>query len=148
MPEPLTLKISGLDEINERLTELGNGKLALSMLRTGSRAAGKVLVLAQQDTVPVERGDLRDSIGVQYTAKSGTPLTLVGPDKKLNFIGRFHEFGTKFMAGSHWMQRAFDMSCKDALDRFIAVVKRQLDRQVYKDLMAAIEEGLSESVEE
>jgi HK97 gp10 family phage protein len=144
----VVIKVSGLDELKKRLEELENGKLARAMIRTGSRKAAKVLLAEQQATVPMERGDLRDSLGIQVKgAKSDKLQVLIGPDKKLNFIGRFHEFGTKTMAGIHWMQKAFDASSSDALDTFVTEVKRLLDKKLYSDLMAAIEASLSESDE-
>ena len=104
MPD-VQIKVNGLDELKKRLTDLGDGKLARSMMRSGARKAAKVLMSGQLDTVPVETGELRDSIGIQVKGARADQLqVLIGPDKKWNYIGRFHEFGTKFMAGVHWMQ--------------------------------------------
>lgn len=140
----ITIRVSGLDELKRRLDSLDDGKLARSMMQTGARKAAKVLLAAQQQTVPVADGRLRDALGIQVKrAKSDKLQVLIGPDQKLNFIGRFHEFGTKFMAGIHWMQKAFDYSCNDALDIYTAEVTRMLDKKMYADLMAAIEDGLA-----
>jgi HK97 gp10 family phage protein len=140
----VAIKVNGLDELNRRLEDLNDGKLARSIMRSGSRKAAQVLAAEQKKTVPVEEGQLRDSIGVQVKNASSDKLqVLIGPDKKQNFIGRFHEFGTKFMTGIHWMQKAFDSASKDALDAFITEVKRRLDVKTYQDLKRAIEEGLS-----
>lgn len=139
---PVTVK--GLDELKQRLTALNDGGLARSMMRSGARKAAKVLAEGQRETVPVSEGTLRDSIGIQVKGTTADTLqVLIGPDKKQNYIGRFHEFGTKFMQGIHWMQKAWDSTSKDALDAFIAEVKRRLDVKTYQDLRRAIEEGLS-----
>jgi HK97 gp10 family phage protein len=142
----IALKVSGLDELKRRLEALDDGKLARSMRRTASRKAAKVLMATQQQTVPVEEGDLRDSIGIQV--KTEGQQTLIGPDERLNFIGRFHEFGTKHMAGIHWMQKAFDSASGEALDAYVAEAQRLLDKKQFSDLMAAIEEGLSKEDDE
>jgi hypothetical protein len=68
---------------------------------------------------------------------------MIGPDKRFNFIGRFHEFGTKFMAGTHWMQKAFDASANQALDAYTAEVMRLFDKHEYDDLIAALEQSVS-----
>jgi HK97 gp10 family phage protein len=136
--------VKGLDEVRRRLEELNDGKLARSIMRSGARKAAQVLKAAQQDECPVDRGNLRDSIGIQVTgAKGDTLIVKIGPDKRWNYIGRFHEFGTKFMAGIHWMQKAFDRSSKEALDAFITEVKRRLDVRTYRELRRMIEDGLN-----
>jgi HK97 gp10 family phage protein len=147
MPD-VTVKIQGMEELKQRLDSLNDGKLARSMLRSGAREAAKVLKEGQRDTVPVDTGELRDSIGIQVKGtRADNLVVLVGPDKKYNFIGRFHEFGTVHQGASHWMQRAFDETSKAALDRFVVVVKKKLDVRDYKELQRQIAEGLSEDVE-
>jgi HK97 gp10 family phage protein len=140
----VTVEVKGLEELKQRLEALGDGKLARSMLRSGARKGAQVLAEGQRETVPVEHGYLRDTIGVQVKGTRSDVLNvLVGPDKKLNFIGRFLEFGTKKMAGNHWMQKAFDSTVNDALDVFVREVRRRLDVKVYRDLQRQIEEGLN-----
>jgi HK97 gp10 family phage protein len=148
MPDVI-VKVQGLEELKRRLEELSDPKTARAMMRTGSRAAAKVLLAAMQETVPVESGALLESLGIQVKGANSDSLHIfIGPDKKWNYIGRFHEFGTKFMAGDHWMQKSFDASSKDALQAYIDKVRQLLDRKTYQDLMAAIQAGLSEEIEE
>jgi len=143
------IKVNGLEELKRRLEELEDGKMARAMMRTGSRRAAKVLLAGQQETVPFETGKLEGALGIQVkNAQSDNLQVLVGPDKSLNFIGRFHEFGTKFMAGVHWMQKAFDSSCDAALEAYTAEVKRLLDKKTWADFKAAIEEAVSSNDEE
>ena len=145
----VVVKVNGLEELKRRLEELNDGKLARSMMRSGARKAAQVLAAGQRDTVPVDEGELRDAIGVQVKGASGDQLhVLIGPDKSRNYIGRFHEFGTKFMAGIHWMQKAFDFTSKDALAAFIAEVRRRLDVKTYQDLKRQIEDGLNTKVDD
>lgn len=145
----VVIKVTGLEEIMERLNALEDNKLARAMMRTGSREAAKVLLEGQKETVPFETGKLEDSLGIQTkNAKSDNLQILIGPDKKLNFIGRFHEFGTKFMPGSHWMQKAWDETSKDALEVYIEKVRKLLDKRLWKDLMSAIEVSLNSADEE
>lgn len=142
--EVVTIKVTGLEEIKRRLDELGNGRLARAMMRTGARKAAKVLLQGQQTTVPVREGKLRDSLGIQVKgAGTDTLRVLIGPDKSQNYIGRFHENGTKFMAGSHWMQRAFDSYSRQAMDAFTVEVTKLLDKKMYTELQAAIEAALN-----
>jgi HK97 gp10 family phage protein len=143
----IKIKVTGLDELKRRLDELSDGKLARSMMRSGARKAAQVLAAAQKDEAPVDSGKLRDSIGVQVKGTNSDPLqVLIGPDKEWNYIGRFHEFGTKHMAGDHWMQRAFDSSSREALDAFITEVRRRLDVKTFADLKAMIADGLNTEI--
>jgi HK97 gp10 family phage protein len=144
----VVIRVQGLDELKQRLESLNDGRAARAMMRTGSRKAAQVLLATQQETVPFETGRLEGALGIQVkTADADKLQVLIGPDQKLNYIGRFHEFGTKFMAGVHWMQKAFDASSNDALAAYITEVKRLLDKQTYADLMAAIQSGLSSGAE-
>jgi HK97 gp10 family phage protein len=140
----VVIRVEGLEELKRRLEELEDGRLARAMIRTGSRDAAKVLLAEQQNTVPVEEGKLRDSLGIQVKgAKTDKLQVLVGADKKYNFIGRFHEFGTKKMQGIHWTQKAWESSCNDALSAFVNKVRQLLDKKLYSDLKSAIEDALS-----
>jgi len=114
-------------------------------MRTGSREAAKVLLAAQKETVPVgDTGELLNSLGIQVKGANTDKLQiLVGADREWNFIGRFHEFGTKKMAGSHWTQKAWDASCNEALNAFTNTVRKMLDKRMWSELKAGIEEGLS-----
>lgn len=73
---------------------------------------------------------------------------IIGPDRKWNFIGRFHEFGTEHEPATFWMTRAYDDTHEEALDAYIARVEKMLDKHTMDELLAAIQEGLSEDVEE
>lgn len=135
----LPIEVVGIEEIKARLDRLSNPKTKLAMERVGCRAAAKVLVAAQQQTVPFLTGKLEGSLGIQVQKKGDNILVRIGPDKRWNYIGRFHEFGTKFMTGNHWMQKAFDSSAQQALDAYVAAVKKMFDKHEYDGLIAAIE---------
>jgi HK97 gp10 family phage protein len=141
----MPIEIKGIEELKARLDRLSNEKTKIGIQRAGIRAASKVLLEAQKDTVPVDTGDLRDSIGMQIKKKDGKLVAMIGADKKYNFIGCFHEFGTKFMTGEHWTQKAFDSSAHEALDAYTEAVKRLLDKHEWDDLVAAIEQAASAS---
>lgn len=133
----VTVKITGMEEIKKRLDDLQDGRLARSFMRSGARKAAQVLAKGQKQTVPFEHGDLSDSIGVQVkNANTDNLRVLVGPDRKYNFIGRFHEFGTKFVPAQHWMQKAFDNTVHEALAAFTNEVRRKLNVYDYKALKA------------
>lgn len=136
----MPIEIIGIEEIKAKLDRLSNEKTKLAIQRAGARKAAKVILAAQQQYVPFDTGKLEGALGIQ-TKKVGSigVATAIGPDKKLNFIGRFHEFGTKKMAGDHWMQKAFDSSKDDALEAYVAEVTKLFDKHEYDDLMAAIE---------
>lgn len=143
----MPIEVTGIEEIIRRLDELGP-KAQAAIERAGGRAAAKVLLQAQRQAVPVESGRLLMSLGMQTKKVSGGLLTMIGPDKRRNFLGRFHEFGTKYMAGIHWMQKAFDSSAKAAQEAYIATVKKLLDKPHYDDLKAALQRAAQIVVDE
>lgn len=135
----MPITVQGIEEIKARLDKIGNPRTKLSIERAGSRAAARVLLAAQEQTVPFATGKLEGSLGINVKRSGDNLLTKIGPDKKLNYIGRFHEFGTKFMTGIHWMQKAFDSSAQRALDMYTATVKKLFDKHYYDELVAEIE---------
>jgi HK97 gp10 family phage protein len=139
----MPIEIRGIDEIKAKLGRLGNAKTKLAIQRAGARKAAKVLLAQQQDSVPFDTGKLEDSLGIQVRRRGDNIFVMIGPDKRFNFIGRFHEFGTKFMAGTHWMQKAFDASAHEALDAYTAEALRLFDKHEYDDLLSALESSLS-----
>jgi HK97 gp10 family phage protein len=141
------VNVEGLQEVKDRLAALEDGKLTRSIQRSGSRAAGKVLLAGQQQTVPVESGKLLESLGIQVHVSGGNVEVLIGPDRKWNFIGRFHEFGTEHEKASFWMTRAYDETHGEALDAYIERVRTMLDKHTMDELMSAIQEALSEDTE-
>jgi HK97 gp10 family phage protein len=139
----MPIEIRGIDEIKAKLDRLSSEKTKLAIQRAGARKAAKVLLNQQQDTVPFATGKLEGSLGIQVRRRGNNIFVMIGPDKRFNFIGRFHEFGTKFMAGTHWMQKAFDASANQALDAYTAEVMRLFDKHEYDDLIAALEQSVS-----
>jgi len=139
----MPIEVKGIEEIKAKLDRLSSEKTKIAIQRAGIRAAGKVLVAAAKDAAPMDTGKLEESIGMQIKKKDGKLLAMIGADKKYNFIGRFHEFGTKFQTGQHWMQKSFDSSADEALDAYIATATRLFEKHEYDDLMAAIEAAAS-----
>jgi HK97 gp10 family phage protein len=138
----MPIEVKGIEEIKAKLDRLSNEKTKLAIQRAGIRRAAKVLIEAMKQRVPFDTGKLEGSIGMQVKKNSGRLAALIGPDKKFNFIGRFHEFGTKYMVGEHWMQKSFDESANQALDAYVAEALRLFEKHEYDDLMAAIEASL------
>jgi HK97 gp10 family phage protein len=141
----MPITIQGVEEIKAKLDTLSNEKTKIAIQRAGIRAAAKILLAAQEQTVPFETGRLEGTLGVQIKKQNGKLNALIGPDKKLNFIGRFHEFGTMKMTGTHWMQKAFDSSVQEALAAYTEAVLRLFDKHMYADLVAAIEQAANAS---
>jgi len=139
----MPIEVIGIEEIKARFDQLSDPKARLAIQRAGIRAACKVLLKAQQETVPFETGKLRDSLGIQIKRRGDKLFAMVGADKRWNFIGRFHEFGTKFMAGTHWMQKAFDSSSKEALSAYEDAVRALFEKREWNAFMAVL--ALSES---
>lgn len=139
----MPIVVKGIEEIKAKLDRLSNPKTKVAIQRAGIRAAARVLLQAQQQNVPFATGRLEGTLGIQIKKQNGQLAALIGPDKKLNFIARFHEFGTKFMSGSHWMQKSFDSSASAALDAYTAAVLRLFDKHEYDDLIAALESAES-----
>lgn len=135
MSNTLEVEITGLDELEAKLKDIGD-KLARKHLRKALRAGGKVLQEALVESAPVATGDtpaghdpgtLRDSIrprlGMSSIKEEGK--VSVGPSKDA-FWGRFSEFGTRHEPARPWIRSAFDSSAQVALNAFVDALKQGL----------------------
>jgi HK97 gp10 family phage protein len=91
-----TLNISGLAELDALLKQLP-GKIEQNIMRGALRAGQKVIMGEAKTRVPVDQGDLRDSIRIQYRARSKkfgwVRMHLVAGSRKA-FTANWVEFGT------------------------------------------------------
>lgn len=86
-------RIDGLAELNKALQELP-ARIEANVLRGGMRAASKVMESEVKANVPVDDGDLKNSIKVRTRNKRGEVSASVTAGDKKAFYARFVEFGT------------------------------------------------------
>jgi HK97 gp10 family phage protein len=141
MIEPVTVTISGMDEIDRKLRELGP-KLARRTMRKALKAAGEVFVAAQKMRAPVgpgrktgrsqhPAGNLRDSIRsvTRVSARYEEGAVLAGPTRHA-FYAMFQEFGTRHQPSRPFITPAFDESKEAAKDKFIKTLREGLAQAV------------------
>lgn len=137
MPDRITCKVD-LHGVEEDLLRLGP-KIAKRLLRKALKAVGIVAVEAIKAHVPVDSGDLRDSIGyvIKTSGKQDSASMQIGPtyDKKAakaakntsespGVYGMFVEFGVKSRKykKTPYMRPTFDVSA----DRWVQVFAENL----------------------
>lgn len=111
MPDYVT--VEGLDELADLLRNQAP-KAAKRYLRKVTSKAADVILEALNETVPVDGGELEESLMWKKT-RNADPNYIevnIGP-KKGTAWGSMQEFGTKFQPAQHWMGRAW-MDSKDA----------------------------------
>lgn len=87
------LHVSGLSELDRLLKELP-AKIEGNIMRGAVRAGAKVMEARAKELVPVDDGDLRDSIKVSTKSKRGRVSATVRAGGKKAFYAHMVEFGT------------------------------------------------------
>lgn len=136
-----TVNLNGLEKA---LQELGP-KLARKALRKAVKQVGEMWESEMKARVPVDSGDLKDSIKYKITAKKGKqgePSTMkvsVGPafgttsrnegdgSQQPGVYGMFEEFGTKKSTPHPFMRPTFDATADKAVQIFVATLRADLD---------------------
>ena len=125
MPGKIEFKIEGALEMERLLKELGP-QVAARAGDKALRAAGKVIVDRAKELVPVDTGELRDSITVQAPKRrrrQGERQMLVGFERPTSAIAHLVEFGTAPHGGHPgtaphpFMTPALDEKAGEALDK-------------------------------
>jgi HK97 gp10 family phage protein len=141
MPD-VTIKISGLDELEQRLTDLAP-KMAKKVIRKAGKAGGEIIRSAIAARAPRLTGNLDQHIVMTTRAdgSKGTLVVVIGPQKlagyfkgatregkNVTFKGEIHyadvaarmaEFGSKHQPPRPFMGPAFDSSADQALGAFV-----------------------------
>lgn len=127
--------ITGMEALVARLKALPL-KVQRRVVRPAMREAGKVVLEAARNTVPIgETGRLSRSLKVR--AKKRTRKGTIGVNVTAGaslfsgpaYYGGFVEFGTRKMVGRHFMQEAFQRSAASsnaaACDKIAAGIERE-----------------------
>ncbi len=135
-----------LDGLEDKLKELGP-KLARKALRKAVKSAGELWVSEMKSRVPVDTGNLRESIGlkVQTGAEAGHGFAKVsvgpmfdtadlvkGEDKgdssqNPGIYGMFVEFGTKNAHPEPFMRPTFDATADQVVEKFVSALRDDLE---------------------
>lgn len=145
MPDIVTIKITGLSELEEKLERLPI-RVSRRILRTGLLAAAFVWVRAIEALAQAHEawhhgkgkgaatlfGLLAKNIVTRVTVKSDLEGSVaVGPAKGI-FWTKFDEFGTSKMRGFPLIRAAFESRKQDVLDEFAIETKAALEREGMK----------------
>lgn len=128
--DEIVVTIEGLDELEKTLTE-DTRKAAMRFLRRVEKKAAAVFQQEAERTAPIDTGFLAEHIVVETHVTDDTMEAKIGPTKQA-YYGRFQEFGTKYQAGRHWLQRAYEASKEEALQVFIDEAKAMLEELAAK----------------
>jgi len=150
------LHVSGMSELDSLLKELP-AKIEGNIMRGAVRAGAKVMEARAKELVPVDDGDLRDSIKVRAKSKRGQVSATVRAGSKKAFYAHMVEFGTArhfikpkkrkslFFAGiarevvdhpgtspKPFMRPALDNSQREAVDAAAAYIRARLAKEAAK----------------
>ena len=106
-------------ELEKKLNEVSK-KVGNTTLDKALKSGADVTIDAMKKTVPVDTGQLRDSLGI--IKKSGTGMNrqitvgITGQEREIIERGYYQEHGTRRMVGKKWMKKASENSEEDALD--------------------------------
>lgn len=128
MADTMSIKITGLEELSQMLTE-ESVRTAKRYLVNMAKKAAVPMLDAMEQTVPVDTGKLEGGLGFQTRFSGGDQTTLtvkIGPDAS-GWYGSFQEFGTKYQQPpKHWVENAWNASKDDVLQAFVDEAKARL----------------------
>ena len=130
-----TVGISGAAEM-ERLLKLLPEKVAERVTKNALRAGARVIRDEAKDRVPVDTGDLRDSVVVkaptQRQRKRGAALVVVGFKKPVSRRAHLTEFGTQHQPAQPFLRPAVDEAGNKAIDAIGKSMARGINREAKK----------------
>lgn len=112
----ITVKVEGLSELQASLRELPDAT-AKSVIRRVLKKRGEPIAERARSLVPVDQGDLRDSITVttRLSRRQRAKHRKIGPDDIEMFVGagplpqaHLQEFGTEHSSPQPFMRPAWD----------------------------------------
>jgi len=126
--------VSGVDAVNDALNQLPQ-KLQDRALKNAMAAGAREIRKEAKRLVPVDEGDLRDSIVVARKVKktkTGRGNVVVG----LRGVGRFYahliEFGTSKQSAQPFMRPALDNANEKALEKIGPKLGKEIEKQARK----------------
>lgn len=139
MAGEMTFNLHGAEELERNLRELADiagERRAASVGRSAARAGMKVIAEEAQRLVPVQSGELRDSIVVVSDTRGASRTGWVRA--KLGFIkpGRYYagliEYGTRHSSAHPFVRPAMDQKAEEALratgDKLAAGLRRAAEK--------------------
>lgn len=127
------IKMTGFDELEKVLKALP-GELAKRDLNTSLRKGANHMRDAAQAKVPIDEGDLKDSLKVQKQKADNSEevkLTL-SPSKPKGFHAHFVEFGTVKNPAQPFMRPAFDETKGEATKIIIDYLANKVTKTAIK----------------
>ena len=124
--------VSGAKEMAKVLEQLPD-HIAKKVLVNALKLGAEPVREAASVTAPKDSGDLAGNIIIRTArGSSSTGATVqVGPSSKV-YYGLFTEIGTKHIAPTRWLTRAFDYSAETALRVFSNALGRGIEDAVVK----------------
>jgi HK97 gp10 family phage protein len=122
-------EIEGMQDLLDDLEELTlvEGQQILSK---SLKNASTILAEEQQHLAPVKSGKLSNNIKYKITEKSATEcFSRIGPTRRV-FYAMFPNFGTKYIRGDHFIERAWD----NKKDEVWATIRYELGKFIDKAL--------------
>ncbi len=122
----LNLEVSRLRQKMETM----NKRMAKQTLDKALESGGKVLVSAMEETVPVDTGELKASLGkIRIEGSNQDRKILTGiatDDREVIERGYYQEHGHSTMIGKKWMKQASLRSKKQAVETMIETLQEEL----------------------
>ena len=110
--------------------ELMNKRMAKETLDKALEAGSQVITVAMEETVPVDTGELKSSLGkirIEGSNLDRRILTGINSDKReVIERGYYQENGHSTMIGKKWMKRASLKSKKQAVQKMVETLQEEL----------------------
>ncbi len=138
----VSFKLQGLDALQAQLVDLG-AQLGVKALAQAARQAFKPVLETARALVPVDSGELRDSLRLSVKKPSAGEMVVVaglriggskGGGQELPPARRWHwiEFGTAHIAAHPFLRTALDQNASAVLDLLKAELVKSIAKAVSK----------------
>ncbi len=125
----IDVRAENMAQVQAQFKALRNDALGPNIIRSATRAAGKVVVDKAKATVPVRTGKLRKSITQKVDrTRDRTGYTSTIGFKAEAFYGMFIERGTAHQAAQPFLLPALKSNEKTIIPAFFAGIKKRLDK--------------------
>ena len=118
-----------ISELEDALIGLSK-KISDELLDEALESGSKPMLQAMNKNVPVDTGELKNSLGIikKEGSKTNRKIHLGSTSNDRNIIARayYQEYGNSNMNGKKWLKKSYDKSKDEAIENISKSIKKNL----------------------
>lgn len=131
------IKLTGFDELEKTLSELSL-KVQKKVVRKAAKEGAKIQLDAAKQEAPKKTGQLAESLKIKTRfSKKNETLTAIVTTQDKDFTGdtyyaAFQEYGTKKLEANPYLERAFDRTKTEVLNKTMETLRAGIEKEAAK----------------